>query len=428
MEHQEIKDLYSDFLMGIPGFTKDMGLTGILALLNALNNFHKELRVIHIAGTNGKGSSAIMLSSIYQQANYQVATFTSPYFSDIRECISINNKVISVQFMNEATSKVKEAYNTLVAEEAPLPTHYECITVVALLSMYIACVDICIIETLMGGLNDATNIFDAPLVSLITSISYDHMEYLGDTLASIATHKAGIIKPHCPIILNRNPDEVITICTSKANQLGSPFIYSWDKQNKETAQYFSYLSLLGDHQYENLLGVLSVIELLSDQFIVDQGAISIGLSKVIHPCRIEKQTYKNLPFILDGSHNVDGIKALISYITKNHSTDNITLIFGILRDKDFQTITSLLFPLAKKVILVTPESTRALDATELYNVLPQKLQDKSVIATDMEDALLRAICLSNNEDPHKNKTQAIQSLVIACGSFTVCYPIRYLIM
>jgi dihydrofolate synthase / folylpolyglutamate synthase len=431
---------YSDFLMGLPSFGKDMGLSGILGLLNELGNFHKTLKIIHIAGTNGKGSSAAMLSSIYTQANFRVGMFTSPYFFDIRECISINNSMISIEAMNTATSQVQLAYKKLIAKNSPSPTHYECITVVALLSMYLADLDLCIIETLMGGRNDATNVFEAPLVSLITSISYDHMEYLGNTLSSIASHKAGIIKPNCPVILNRNPSDVLAIMSIYADRMKSPLIYSWDYRTPESENYLSYLSLLGEHQYENLLGVLCVINHLSSLFYVSTNALCSGLSTVNHPCRIERLTYKGKPFVLDGSHNTDGVMALVNYVKKYHPNTTITVILGILQDKEIEKIVSLIYPISTLVILVTPESPRALLAEALYASLSSEYKYKSLVASSMKDALTKALQMnsaesissikspSSNSKLYETKRKQEQSLILACGSFSVSFPLRQLLL
>jgi len=426
MKNNRNEDLYTEFLMSLPSFSKDMGLEGIRTLLNELGNFHHKLRVIHIAGTNGKGSSATMLSSIYSNAGYSVGTFISPYFSDIRECILINTTMIPIELMNDATFQVKEAYHTLTAQRLPLPTHYECITVVALLSMHLSSVEICIIETLMGGRNDATNIFSSPMATLITAISLDHTEYLGDTIDSIAQHKAGIIKEHCPIVINKNSDSVLAIIQSEAQTKHANITYSWNTQNQATQDYASFLALKGTHQYENLLGVLCVIDILKNILPVDSFAVTLGLKSVLHPCRIEHLTYSHLPFILDGSHNVQGIEALVSYIKCNYSDTYITLIFGVLKDKDWKQITHLIYPIAQHVILINPQNPRALDSITFFDSLTSEDQSKSILAKTMEDALSLAIQYAQ-KDANINKAQAKPSLIIACGSFSISFPIRNLI-
>jgi len=426
MKNNRTEDLYTEFLMSLPSFTKDMGLDGMYALLKELGNFHNNLRVIHIAGTNGKGSSATMISSIYTKAGYTVGTFISPYFSDIRECIHLNTTIIPIELMNEATLRVKIAYQSLSDKKIPLPTHYECITIVALLTMHLSSVDICVIEALMGGRNDATNIFSSPLVTLITAISLDHTEYLGDTLEAIAHHKAGIIKENCPVIINKNSDLVLGVIENEAVLKHGTITYSWNTQTLTTLEFASSLTLKGTHQYENLLGVLCVINQLRNLFPVEAIAIKLGLESVVHPCRIEHLTYKNLSFILDGSHNVQGIESLVSYIKQNYTNTKITLIFGILKDKDWTHIAHLIYPIAQQVILINPQSPRALESETFFNALSSENQSISILAKTMEEALQIAIgCAEKNADI--NKAQAKPPLIIACGSFSISFPLRHLI-
>lgn len=419
---------YYEFLSALPSFSEKMNQDGIFALLNELGNFHDSLNVIHVAGTNGKGSTVAMLSSIYHKAGYTVGSFVSPYFSDIRECIYLNTHMVSIPEMNLAAKQVSDAYDRLRLKSDFLPTHYECITVVALLIMKRNNVDLCFVEALMGGKNDATNIFNAPLLTIITSISYDHTEFLGSTLTSIAEHKAGIIKKNTPLILNKNSKEVIETIAHIANQHNAPLLLSWNTQTELTQHFFTSLSLRGKHQYENLLGVLAAINTLSKCYNVTQSNIIDGLSCVIHPCRLEQLSINGKLFLLDGSHNLQGIEALSEYINTYLTDYNLIFIFGILRDKDIDSILPIIASLSDKLILVTPQSPRALASTEVFDKLDAQSSKKAVISTTIEEALNTAadIVFTEKESQNCNKKQA--TCIVACGSFTVSFPVRNLLI
>lgn len=438
MKSTENTQFYKDFFMSIPSFSDTMNLDGIFALLEDLKDFHKDLNIIHIAGTNGKGSTAAMLSSVYMHAGYKVGTFTSPYFSDIRECISIDTAMITSEAINRAAYRIKESYERLKTAERPLPTHYECITVAALLCMHACKVDLCVIETLMGGKDDATNIFEKPLLSIITAISFDHTEFLGTTLESISAHKAGIIKPNCPVILNKNPDSVLNVLKQTALEKGSKYVESWNLQSKRTDTLFQDLALEGRHQYENLLGVVAAIDLLSPRFPVAPNALIEGLKKVVHPCRLEWIHSNNCSILLDGSHNLQGIQALYNYVCELTDYKRPTVIFGILKDKDIASILPIIVSMATNLILVTPESPRGMAASELFERLTPEQKKTAVIANSMKHALDIATqkyvseafeSATQNDMPGiltGKKKQA--PFIVACGSFTVSFPIRNLLI
>ena len=415
---------YTKFLSSIPPFYKEMNLDGIKALLNQLGDFHETLKVIHIAGTNGKGSSVKMLSSIYNKAGFKVGTFTSPYIEDYRECIHIDNTIIGKSLMNLATHKVSQAYQQLLTMKSPLPTHYECITVVSLLSMYLENVDIAIVEVLMGGLNDATNIFTSPLLTLITSISLDHIEYLGDTLELIAGQKAGIIKAHSPVVLNKNSESVIQVVKTKASSLDSDFYLSQSYLHakytlEEIKEFSKHLQLKGNHQVDNLAGVLTTIHLLSSNYRVEPKDIITGLEAVDHPCRIESITSNQLDYIVDGSHNEEGILALVDYIKEYYRPKHLVFILGMLKDKDQTMIQKHVYSIANEVILTTPNNSRKYNPEEFYNNLNESNKEITSIITSIKDVYTHI---------QDNKKQATNTLFIACGSLYVSYPLRRLIL
>jgi len=414
---------YTKFLNSITPFSKEMTLDGIKALLHQLGDFHETLKIIHIAGTNGKGSCVKMLSSIYKNAGYKTGTFTSPYIVDYRECIHIDDNMIDNALMNIASLKVSKAYQQLVSNKLPLPTHYECITVVALLSLYLEKVDLAIVEVLMGGLNDATNVFSSPLLTLITSISLDHTEYLGDTVELIAAQKAGIIKQNCPIVLNKNIPSVESVVKDIADKYCAPLYNSETFVNKiysshELNDYFNHLSLKGNHQKDNLHGVLTTISALEDYYTVKAKHIISGLEAVIHPCRIESITHDSINFIIDGSHNEGGIIALVNYIKKYYSAKKLVFILGMLKDKDQKMIQKHIYSIANQVILTTPNNVRKYDPNNFYTNLNNSQQEITTIIPIIDDVYSHILV---------NKKQATNTLFIACGSLYVSFPFRQLL-
>lgn len=415
---------YTKFLSSIPPFYKEMTLDGIKALLHQLGNFHETLKVVHIAGTNGKGSSVMMLNSIYKVAGYKIGTFTSPYIEDFRECIHIDNEIIDKSLMNLAALKVSNAYQQLIKNNSPLPTHYECITVIALLSMYLEKVDLAIVEVLMGGLNDATNIFTKPLLTLITSISLDHTEYLGQTIELIAAQKAGIIKYSCPVVINKNSESVISIIEDIASKNDSPLYKSDTYINElysviELGQFSNHLILNGAHQRDNLKGVLTTLHLLKNKYKVKSKDIINGLELVVHPCRIELLSIDNLDYIIDGSHNEEGILALVNYIKANHASKHLVFILGMLADKDQDMIQTHIYSIADQVILSNPTNERKYDIESFYHKLTYSQKESTSIIPNINDVYTYI---------QDNKKQATNTLFVACGSLYLCCPFKKLIL
>lgn len=404
---------YTFFLDSVPPFSDKMDLIGMYNLLEELGNFHEELSVIHIAGTNGKGSCTIMLDSIYRANGYTCATYTSPYIDDYRECIHINGSMISVEAMNETTQEIQIAYERLQSKGKQLPTQYECLTVIAFYSMYKANVNLGIIETLMGGRDDATNVFKNIEAALITSISYDHTEFLGPSLMDITMHKAGIIQANCPVFINPNKIEVIEAICSYATTLKAPCYVSKDYLNTSSIDLVDYLPLPlnGTHQIDNFLGVLSIITYLNKRYPTLSKKNRIGLGGLHHPCRIETFEQNGHTITLDGSHNEDGLTALYQYLLadKTSSSAPIILVFGSLKGKNYQRGLSLLASLASEIILTTPNSPRALE-TKAYNI-----QDHTIISNLDE-------CILYIQNRLKKRTTPLHFVI--CGSLYIACPFR----
>ena len=406
-------DDYTFFLDSVPPFSETMDLIGMFNLLNVLDNFHLHLSVIHIAGTNGKGSCTAMLDSIYRANGYSVGTFMSPYIRDYRECIHIHGILISIKAMNAATQVIEKAYRYLESSGKKLPTKYECITCIALYAMHQAEVDLAIIETLMGGKDDATNVFTKIEAALITSIGFDHMEFLGNSLTEIALHKAGIIKKDCPVFINPNSIEVLNVIERYSKKINAPFYISEDFLKHSSIDITPYLPLPlnGSHQIDNFLGVMSIITYLNSKYPVASYKITNGLTKLNHPCRIETITIKGHKITFDGSHNKEGLIALYNYLLECKKTSDIpvTLVFGTLKGKNFHEGLSLLAQLSSEVILTTPESPRALDITSY-------LKDTYIPFPKISDSIAHI--------QHMINIRTTPVHIVICGSFYIACPFR----
>lgn len=362
------------------------GLDNINNLLAKLDNPQDNLRVIHVAGTNGKGSVCTMINNILSEEGYIVGQFSSPHIVDYNEIIRINTKPICNDDFAKYTSVIKEKCNELVAENKHHPTLFECQTALALLYFSMMHVDYVVLEVGLGGRQDATNVIKQPLVSVITSISLDHTDYLGDTIDKIAYEKAGIIKDQCPIVLSPNPYEVLTTVKKCALEKNAPFYYDSYKDIeldiiKSTLDATTYsvvtpnysynqleLSLLGDYQLYNTSTVLLTMEVLRQQGIsISNKSIYSGLKYVKWACRMELLPMEQM-VLLDGAHNIEGTKALVRFIQNHLSNQPITLVFGVLEDKEYEEMVKLLFPLVDTVILTKPLNERALSLDALYAI------------------------------------------------------------
>ncbi len=408
---------YKDFLDQVPWFHKTMSRDAIGDLLKRMGNFHQKLSVIHIAGTNGKGSVTKTLSSIYQHCGYTTATFTSPYILDYRECITINEKTISLDLMNRSSQAVEEIYQLMLGEGSPLPTHYECITVIALYAMYLSNIDLCIIEALMGGRDDATNVFDNPLATVITSISLDHTEHLGNTIRDITSHKAGIMKSGVPCFYGKLPQDAIDVISQESHRIGSFLIkclkYIPENYSEEQLKDFDQANKLkGQHQKDNLSLSLSVLAYLKKKYPVSQEGIIKGLRSLIHPARLESINHDTGLWLLDGGHNAEGVQALVNHLTTTYARSTITLVLGMLEDKPYKDAILKLAPLCRQVILVPPQSPRAFAPEKVYKSLEPSIQEKAHPVSSIIEAFNLAI-------------QSPADLYVTCGSFYTAIPMRH---
>jgi len=326
------------YLDSFDKFGIHLGLERIQQLLDALGKPHQQIPVIHVAGTNGKGSVCAFLLAILQAAGYRVGRYTSPHLLDWRERITINGEWIRAQDLLDALQQVESAINP----DFP-PTQFEVIT--AAMWWYFATqkVNIAILETGLGGRLDATNVCDRPLVSVITSIGLDHCQQLGNTLGAIASEKAGIIKPKCPVVIAENHAEAIAALQAKVTECEAPV--TWVSAAQPTAtgsiyQGFEYfLPLLGKHQLINSAVAIATIQSLRSQgWEISEDAMRSGLANTQWSGRLQwiefnldGQPHKML---IDGAHNVAAAEYLRQFVNEAFPHRRIRWVIGILNTKD----------------------------------------------------------------------------------------------
>lgn len=370
-----------EYLASFDKFGIHLGLDRIYQLLDALGNPHQQIPVIHVAGTNGKGSVCAFLMSILQTVGYRVGRYTSPHLIDWRERITINGEWIRDQDLLEALQQVESAINPKFP-----PTQFEVIT--AAMWWYFAAqkVDIAILETGLGGRLDATNVCDRPLVSVITSIGIDHCQQLGNTLDAIASEKAGIIKPQCPVVIAENHAEVIAALQAKVTECEAPV--TWVSAAKRTAtgaiyQGFEYpLPLLGNHQLINSAVAIATIQSLRNQgWEISEAAMQTGLANTQWSGRLQWIEFnldgKSHKILIDGAHNVAAAEYLRQFVDEAFPHRRKRWVIGILNTKDQAGILKalldpddLLFPVPVPSAATTSPEDLAQMASSLVQVKP----------------------------------------------------------
>lgn len=347
------------FLYGLRLFGAKFGLENTLRLAALAGRPQDRLRFIHVAGTNGKGSTCAMLESIYRAAGLRVGLFTSPHLVSFRERIQINRQLIPeievVRLVEELQPWLKQF------PAGHHPTFFEVVTVMALKFFAEQKCDLVIWETGLGGRLDATNIV-APLASVITNIALDHQQWLGDTVEKIAAEKAGIIKPGVPVTITADQPEAVAVMERTAREKNSPLQVVTAEQAANTPS----LSLLGEHQRLNAALAVAAVGVLQNKIPVSDADIHHGLSGVDWPGRLQLITRPSgRKILLDGAHNVAGAKALRETLVKSFPATRLSLVLGVLQDKDWRQIGEILAPLAVRIFTVPVASERTADAQEL---------------------------------------------------------------
>jgi dihydrofolate synthase/folylpolyglutamate synthase len=346
------------FLYSLRWFGTKLGLTNTLKLAELAGNPHHQLRFIHVAGTNGKGSTCAMLESIYRAGGLRVGLFTSPHLVAFGERIQINRRLIPETDVVRLLSELRLSLAKFSADEHP--TFFEAITVMALRYFVEQKCDLVIWETGLGGRLDATNIV-TPLASVITNIQYDHQKWLGETLSSIATEKAGIIKPGIPVITAADQPEALQVIQDTARAQNSPLTIV-----SASGQSIPAPPLLGSHQRTNAALAIATVDALSSQIPVNYETIREGLSQVNWPGRLQLVTSpSSQKFLLDGAHNIAGAQTLADALKEYFPGAKPVLILGILQDKDWNAICRILAPVASRILLAPVPSDRTANPAEL---------------------------------------------------------------
>ncbi|OSB09758.1 bifunctional folylpolyglutamate synthase/dihydrofolate synthase [Paraclostridium bifermentans] len=414
-------------------FGMRLGLDNIKKLLELLGNPQNNLKIIHVAGTNGKGSTCSFISSILKESGYKVGLYTSPFLETFTERIRVNGENIREEEVGKIVSLIKEKIEIMVSEGYSYPTEFEIVTAMAFYYYNQEKVDFVALEVGLGGRYDATNVIDKPVVSAITSISLDHTGILGDTLGKIAFEKGGIIKEDCPTIVYPQQEEasevIKNICAEKkskyiecdfknieikSSNINSQ-IYNCNINGKELRDL--EIKLIGDHQIKNSIVALNVIEHLNDIKItnISEENIRKGLLETKWPGRIEKIS-ENPMFIIDGAHNEEGAKSLVNSIDKYFENKNKILVIGMLEDKDIESVLDLLIPKFNNVITTTPDNPRAIDA----NKLKEKIERYNIEVTckpNIKEAVDYALEISNKDD-----------VIISAGSLYMIGNVRTIIV
>lgn len=414
-----------DFIHGLNRFGTKLGLHNITKLLELLGNPHKDMKIIHVAGTNGKGSTCAMIHSILWSAGFKVGLYTSPYLEVFNERMRVNGENISNDDLARLTNIVREKVIYMRENNLGSPTEFEVVTAIGFLYFKEQAVDFLVLEVGMGGRLDATNVV-TPLVSVITPISFDHQQYLGSTLKDIAREKCGIIKQGVPVVTGPQEDEAMAVIEETCEQLKCPLtkvINNGADSGPNTVSYqfvsggekgmnFNLttpkadypgleIGLLGRHQLDNAATAVRAVELLSFTGAnIAKEAIYLGLKEVKWPGRLEVMREKPT-VLIDGAHNIAGVKTLKTALNEYFSDKKKILVIGILEDKDYEEMLKELIPVADTVICTTPDSPRALSAARLSEAVSnifQKSHIKVYKEEKIEDATKLAFSLTAAED------------------------------
>lgn len=416
------------YLKGANGKDIKLGLMQIKALMEKLNRPDDKLKIMHITGTNGKGSVTQFVNQILQQAGYTVGCFNSPYFEIPNECIRINDEMISDSELTQEMESI-EPHIKALQKEGIEPSGFEILTALALQYFYKKEVDFVILEVGLGGCLDATNVINQSLVSVITKISVDHKDLLGETVEAIAIQKAGIIKQKGLVIATEQEQDakyaIEEVCRIKQAHV------EWMKRDsikeivvKEEGTTFKignipyHIQMIGRHQAYNCGLAIKIVEILREKQVIEvnRAQIQKGVYKAKWEGRFEKIADKPKIFI-DGAHNLDGIKSLADTMKQLKKCYSIG-IMGVLRDKEVEEMLSVIYPLFDVLIATAPHHPRAMAA----EVLAEKMKCypcKVYVHQDMHKALEHALHLAVDDS---------EVQIIGFGSLYMIGALRHLLI
>lgn len=396
-------------------FESNYGLNRTKRILELLGNPQNDYKIIHVAGTNGKGSTTSMITSLLMGKNYKVGMYTSPYLEEFEERIQINRVNIPKEELANCMDKIVTVVNKVIEEGYEHPTEFEIITCLMFYYFSKCEVQYAVVEVGLGGRLDSTNVI-TPLVSVIASISYDHTNILGNTLREIASEKAGIIKQNIPVVTYNQKEEAMKVLEEVSKEKNAELsvidvndgkliniVNDNEFYQKVQVKVFNNtynidLPLLGEHQINNLMlalgAFLKVCEL--EKLKVDNEEINYSIRKVKWIGRLEVLNKKPL-VVIDGAHNIQGITALKENIFKYFKFNNMYLLLGILADKQVHDMVDMIAPNAKKVYALTPHSDRAEKNTQLKDEI-LKVNSNCEALDSYEEAYKKALLEANDDD------------------------------
>ena len=394
-------------------FGSILGLERMTSLMHELGDPQDQLKCIHVAGTNGKGSVCKYIYEVLEAQGYRTGLYTSPFLEVFNERIELDHEFISDEDLQTYTDRVLEKVRVLTDRGEDSPTEFEVITAVAFLYFKEKEADYVVLEVGLGGIGDSTNLIKEPLVSVITSISFDHTDRLGNTLAEIAGNKAGIIKSDCPAVTSARAPEALEVFREKAKECNAELYETADTEAEIVfeslsgtvfdvtlgAKYYGLkISMIGEHQIENAICALKAIEVLQDEreTVISIDAIYEGLSKAKQIGRFEIMSEDPL-VIIDGAHNPDGARTLREGYDKLLKGKKLLMLTGMLADKDTSHIIGEFREIAEDFIATEPENPRKLSAEELKDLL-EKQGGRAEAYADNKAALERAYELSDKYD------------------------------
>lgn len=399
-----------DYLLGTEYFTSMLDRGIVECLLEELGDPQKGMKYVHIAGTNGKGSTSAYLSSILTASGYKTGLYTSPYVQQFNERIQVDGVQIPNEELAEITEEIKEAAERVEARGFRRPTIFELITALGFIHFKRRKCDIVVLEVGLGGRLDATNVIDEAEVSVITNIGLDHMEILGDTLELIAGEKAGIIKPDGTVVLysqSENVEKVIeSVCREKRASLRIADS-SMAKVNSITLNGIDFnfgkyenlkTSLLGLYQVRNAVtAVITAEALIEKGYKITEKSLREGLISAHWPGRLELLQREPV-VIVDGAHNPQGASALVESMETLFPGQKINFVLGVLSDKDYRSSIQIVMPIAKRFYTVSPPSYRALKSEELASEIKKYGEVPVESFADINSALQKALMATPRDE------------------------------
>jgi len=390
-----------EYIHSLSKFGKKAGLSNTEKILERLGNPHKKLKFIHIAGTNGKGSTSNMINNILISHKYKVGYYTSPYIELFNERICINNEIIPSHDLVEYTNRVSKVLDDIT------PIEFEFITAMAMLYFYEKNCDIVVLEVGLGGRFDATNVIDTPLCNVICPIGHDHTAILGDTLEKIAFEKAGTIKQNSKVVINpdMHPDCVGVIkakCLETSSELIIPASVPTDIQYSQPYTLFKYenlqvkLSLCGKYQVSNAVTAIETAKCLRDSLGLTDDDIIDGLRNSFWKCRFE--IFNTTPqLVFDGAHNSHGVEALMESIDLYFGDKKKIFVFSMLNEKDYEKSIDMICNRADSIVTTSVPSYRQTSAYDIYEEIKKHTANATYIENPV-DALSFALEQAKQED------------------------------